>query len=106
LDRHGSPEIFNSDQGVQFTSAAFTGVPGGQRVYASAWMAKAVTLDNIFIERLWRSLKYEDIYTKAYASVPEAAPWHRRLAGILQTMSACISRWVIGPHAKCSRHRR
>jgi transposase InsO family protein len=45
--------------------------------------SKGRYLDNIFIERLWRSLKYEDIYIKAYASVPEA-PWHRRLAEVLQ----------------------
>ena len=71
LDRHGSPEIFNSDQGVQFTSAAFTGVlaAGGVRISMDG---KGRYLDNIFIERLWRSLKYEDIYIKAYASVPEA----------------------------------
>ncbi len=71
LDRHGSPEIFNSDQGVQFTSAAFTGVlvASGVRISMDG---KGRYLDNIFIERLWRSLKYEDIYIKAYASVSEA----------------------------------
>jgi putative transposase len=71
LDRHGSPEIFNSDQGVQFTSAAFTGVLAASGVRISM-DGKGRYLDNIFIERLWRSLKYEDIYIKAYASVPEA----------------------------------
>jgi putative transposase len=71
LDRHGSPEIFNSDQGVQFTSAAFTGVLTASGVRISM-DGKGRYLDNIFIERLWRSLKYEDIYIKAYASVPEA----------------------------------
>ena len=71
LDRYGSPEIFNTDQGVQFTSEAFTGVPasGGIRISMDG---KGRYLDNIFIERLWRSLKYEDVYIKAYASVPEA----------------------------------
>jgi putative transposase len=71
LDRHGSPEIFNSDQGVQFTSAAFTGVLAASGVRISM-DGKGRYLDNIFIERLWRSLKYEDIYIKDYASVPEA----------------------------------
>jgi putative transposase len=71
LDRHGSPEIFNSDQGVQFTSAAFTGVLAASGVRISM-DGKGRYLDNIFIERLWRSLKYEQIYIKAYASVPEA----------------------------------
>ena len=71
LDHHGSPEIFNSDQGVQFTSAAFTGVLAASGVRISM-DGKGRYLDNIFIERLWRSLKYEDVYIKLYASVPEA----------------------------------
>jgi putative transposase len=71
LDRHGSPDIFNTDQGVQFTSAAFTGVLATNGVRISM-DGKGRYLDNIFIERLWRSLKYEDIYIKAYASVAEA----------------------------------
>ena len=71
LDRYGTPNIFNTDQGAQFTSTAFTGVltAGGVRISMDG---KGRYLDNIFIERLWRSLKYEDIYIKAYASVPEA----------------------------------
>ena len=71
LDRYGSPEIFNTDQGVQFTSAAFTGVLAASGVHISM-DGKGRYLDNIFIERLWRSLKYEEVYIKAYASVPEA----------------------------------
>jgi putative transposase len=71
LDRHGSPKIFNTDQGVQFTSAAFTGVLAASGVRISM-DGKGRYLDNIFIERLWRSLKYENIYIQAYASVPEA----------------------------------
>jgi putative transposase len=71
LDRHGSPKIFNTDQGVQFTSAAFTGVLAASGVCISM-DGKGRYLDNIFIERLWRSLKYENIYIQAYASVPEA----------------------------------
>jgi putative transposase len=71
LDRYGSPEIFNTDQGVQFTSTAFTGVLVASDVRISM-DGKGRYLDNIFIERLWRSLKYEDIYIKAYASVQEA----------------------------------
>jgi transposase InsO family protein len=83
LDRHGSPEIFNSDPGrCSSLNAAFTGVlaASGVRIIMDS---KGRYLDNIFIERLWRSLKYEDIYIKAYASVPEA-PRHRRLAEVLQ----------------------
>jgi len=71
LDRYGSPDIFNTDQGAQFTSAEFSSVLtiSGVRISMDG---KGRYLDNIFIERLWRSLKYEDVYIKAYASVPEA----------------------------------
>lgn len=71
LDRYGSPTIFNTDQGVQFTSTEFTGLLVANNVRISM-DGKGRYLDNIFIERLWRSLKYEDIYIKAYASVSEA----------------------------------
>ena len=71
LDRHSAPKIFNTDQGVQFTSAAFTGVLAASGVRISM-DGKGRYLDNIFIERLWRSLKYENIYIQAYASVPDA----------------------------------
>ena len=70
LDRYGSPDIFNTDQGAQFTSEAFTGVLASSGIRISM-DGKGRYLDNIFIERLWRSLKYEDIYIKAYASVAE-----------------------------------
>lgn len=66
LSRFGKPQIFNTDQGSQFTSAAFTGVleAAGIRISMDGrgrWM------DNVFIERLWRSLKHEDVYLKGYA---------------------------------------
>ena len=59
------PEIFNTDQGVQFTSSHFTGIleTGGIRISMDG---KGRALDNIFVERLWRSVKYEDIYPKGY----------------------------------------
>ena len=71
LARFGRPDIFNTDQGSQFTSAAFTGVliAAGMRISMDGrgrWM------DNVFIERLWRSLKHEDIYLKGYADGREA----------------------------------
>src|SRR4051794_26394115 len=71
LARHGKPEIFNTDQGVQFTSADFLAVleSGGIRISMDG---KGRFLDNIFIERLWRSLKYEEVFIKAYGSVMEA----------------------------------
>jgi putative transposase len=71
LAHYGRPEIFNTDQGSQFTSAAFTGVltAAGVRISMDGrgrWM------DNVFIERLWRSLKYEEVYLKGYADGVEA----------------------------------
>ena len=71
LDRHGRPEIFNTDQGVQFTSAEFLDELESRGVRISM-DGKGRFLDNIFIERLWRSLKYEEVYIKAYGSVAEA----------------------------------
>jgi putative transposase len=71
MERHGQPEIFNTDQGVQFTSAAFLDELAARGVQISM-DGKGRYLDNIFIERLWRSLKYEEVYIKAYGSVPEA----------------------------------
>jgi putative transposase len=71
LDRYGAPTIFNTDQGAQFTSTEFTGVLKASSVRISM-DGKGRYLDNIFIERLWRSLKYEDVYIQVYASVPEA----------------------------------
>jgi putative transposase len=71
LARFGKPEIFNSDQGSQFTSAAFTGVLEKAGIQISM-DGRGRCMDNIFIERLWRSLKYEDIYLKHYADGREA----------------------------------
>jgi len=63
LARFGKPEIFNTDQGSQFTSAVFTGVLAAAEVQISM-DGRGRWMDNVFIERLWRSLKYEDIYLK------------------------------------------
>jgi putative transposase len=71
IDRYGAPEIFNTDQGVQFTGADFIGTLAASGVRISM-DGKGRYLDNIFIERLWRSLKYEEVYIKAYATVQEA----------------------------------
>ncbi len=66
------PEIFNTDQGVQFTAAEFTAGLEDARIRISM-DGRGRALDNIFVERLWRSLKYEDIYLKLYGSVSELA---------------------------------
>jgi len=71
LARHGRPEIFNTDQGSQFTSAAFTGVLLDNAI-AISMDGKGAWRDNVFVERLWRSVKYEEVYLKAYDSVGEA----------------------------------
>ena len=71
MSKYGKPEIFNTDQGVQFTAASFIETLAAQGVRISM-DGKGRYLDNIFIERLWRSLKYEEVYLKAYASVAEA----------------------------------
>jgi putative transposase len=71
LDLYGRTEIFNTDQGVQFTAAAFIETLAAQGVQISM-DGKGRFLDNIFIERLWRSLKYEEVFIKAYATVAEA----------------------------------
>jgi putative transposase len=71
LARHGRPGIFNTDQGSQFTSAAFTGVLQANAI-AISMDGKGSWPDNVFVERLWRSVKYEEVYFKAYDSVGEA----------------------------------
>jgi putative transposase len=71
LARFGKPEIFNTDQGSQFTSAAFTATLATAEIGISM-DGRGRWMDNVFIERLWRSLKYEDIYLKGYADGREA----------------------------------
>lgn len=71
LAHHGAPEIFNSDQGRQFTSDAFTGVLKAHHIQISM-DGKGCWMDNVFIERLWRSVKYEQVYLKAYDNGREA----------------------------------
>ena len=66
----GKPEIFNSDQGSQFTSAAFTGVLKQEGV-AISMDGRGRALDDTFVERLWHSVKYEDVYLKGYGTVTE-----------------------------------
>jgi len=71
LERYGAPEIFNTDQGSQFTSEGFTGLLLSHGVRISM-DGRGRWLDNVFIERLWRSVKYEEVYLKAYETIPEA----------------------------------
>jgi putative transposase len=71
LARHGEPDIFNTDQGSQFTGAAFTGALTDNGI-AISMDGKGAWRDNVFVERLWRSVKYEEVYLRAYDSVSEA----------------------------------
>ena len=71
LAKHGKPEIFNTDQGSQFTSADFTGLLLDNAI-AISMDGKGAWRDNVFVERLWRSVKHEEVYLRAYDSVGEA----------------------------------
>jgi putative transposase len=71
LAKHGTPQIFNTDQGSQFTGAAFTSVLASHGI-AISMDGKGAWRDNVFTERLWRSVKYEEVYLRAYDSVGEA----------------------------------
>ena len=71
LARHGRPDIFNTDQGSQFTSIDFIEVLKAAEI-AISMDGKGAWRDNIFVERLWRTIKYEEVYLRAYASVSEA----------------------------------
>ena len=71
LARYGRPEIFNTDQGSQFTSAAFTGLLQANAI-AISMDGRGAWRDNVFVERLWRSVKYEEVYLRAYDNVGDA----------------------------------
>jgi len=68
ITKYGCPDIFNTDQGCQFTAEAFTDTLRANDI-AISMDGKGRWMDNVFIERLWKSVKYEDIYLKAYASM-------------------------------------
>ena len=71
IARHGTPDIFNTDQGSQFTSLAFTGLLAANGI-AISMDGRGAWRDNVFVERLWRSVKYEEVYLRAYDSVGQA----------------------------------
>lgn len=71
LARHGTPEILNTDQGSQFTSIDFIKVLAAREIKISM-DGRGAWRDNVFVERLWRTIKYEEVYLRAYASVSEA----------------------------------
>jgi len=80
----GTPEVFNTDQGVQFTAGAWTGRL--ERAGVSVSMdGRGRCLDNVFVERLWRSVKYEDVYLKGYERVPDLECGLRAYFGFYNT---------------------
>jgi putative transposase len=84
IARHGKPEIFNTDQGSQFTSTDFTKVLKTAEI-AISMDGKGAWRDNVFVERLWRTVKYEEVYLRAYTGVAQPAP---RSAGISASTTA------------------
>jgi putative transposase len=84
LARHGTPEIFNTDQGSQFTSAEFTDILK-KRGIGISMDGKGAWRDNVFVERLWRSVKYEEVYLHAYDSVSAARAGLARYLGFYNT---------------------
>uniref|UniRef100_A0A973W9Y6 Transposase family protein n=1 Tax=Bradyrhizobium septentrionale TaxID=1404411 RepID=A0A973W9Y6_9BRAD len=97
LARLGRPEIFNTDQGSQFTSAAFTGTLAATGVRISM-DGRGRWMDNVFIERLWRSLEYEDIYLKGYSDGHEAKAGIARPHQALE-IRAPMAVWQAGGHS-------
>lgn len=91
LARHGRPEIFNTDQGSQFTSPRFTTVLQDAAVNISM-DGRGRWMDNVMIERLWRSLKYECVYLHAFET-GSAARRHRKMARLLQCSASPFSAW-------------
>ena len=87
LTRYGPPEIFNTDQGAQFTSKAFTTVLKAHAV-AISMDGKGRWVDNVFVERLWRSVKYEDVYLHAYDTPAALRAGADRLFSVLQRATA------------------
>jgi putative transposase len=80
ISKYGTPEIFNSDQGSQFTSEAFTEILNTHDIRISM-DSRGRWMDNVFVERLWRSVKYEEVYLKSYSTLAEA---RRELAGYFE----------------------
>ena len=96
----GIPTIFNTDQGSQFTSAAFTGLLSGNAIRISM-DGRGSWRDNVFVERLWRSVKYEEVYLRAYDShgVPGRWPSAReRRAGTYHAWQSApaLAAWISG----------
>jgi putative transposase len=98
LAKHGKPDIFNTDQGSQFTGATFTGLLIKNGI-AISMDGKGAWRDNVFVERLWRSVKYEEVYLRAYDSVPEA----RTSRAWRALLTSCLAHHRVRLAEPCSR---
>ena len=87
IERFGKPDIFNTDQGSQFTSHEFAALLIGAGIRISM-DGKGAWRDNVFVERIWKSVKYEEVYLRAYASVSDARCLDRTVSGLLQRPAA------------------
>ena len=96
LTRFGCPEVFNTDQGSQFTAEAFTGVLASHGVRISM-DGKGRWIDNVFVERLWRSVKYEEVYLHAYETPKEVNGRARQVLCFLQLVFILphLAMWLI-----------
>jgi putative transposase len=98
--KYGPPEIMNTDQGSQFTSSASTSVHEQNKIQISM-DGKGCWRDNVFVERLWRSIKYEEVYLRAYDSVAEARASIGRYLDFYNRASEHPSRYVIEEKRLC-----
>ena len=100
LARYGRPDIFNTDQGSQFTSAEFTGILIRNAI-AISMDGKGAWRDNVFVERIWRSVKYEEVYLRAYDTVPEARASIGRYLDFYNRASQHPSVYVVESNKHC-----
>ena len=103
IARYGKPEIFNTDQGSQFASSEFTGMLHGHGIRVSM-DGKGCWRDNVFVERVWRSIKYEEVYLHAYETVSAAREGIGRSS--TSTTHAGLTRAItLEPRTWCTSHR-
>ena len=97
----GRPQIFNTDQGSQFTSEAFTSMLLAQGVQVSM-DGRGRCMDNVFVERLWRSIKYEEVYLRRHTKMGLRPERGLGLIWPSTTKSGPIKPWAIGHRVRCS----
>ena len=101
LQRFEAPEIFNTDQGCQFTCEAFTDVLNDHAT-AISMDGKGRWVDNVFVERLWRSVKYEDVYLRAYETPTELRAGLAPATSVSTTPRAVTAHWTDAPPMRCT----